>query len=317
MLPLAALLIAAVVFYVEDRTQQEALKSVRHTLEVRSTLRVVLINLLSAEAGLKSYLLNGDAVYLEPLESASTSVPANMERLEASMQGDVDQLGRLRLLRPLVTEQLAALSELQGLGGSTPIFPVHVPAERLASNVATTNEVRSLLDEMSVEEDRLIADRTDAESRVRFWSKVAIGATLLVGLIGGLLGMVHFVSGASRRIRRLAENARQLAEGLPVEPLESSADEIGDLERSLVGAIGLLRSEEAKFGRWSHVFEHSGWGVAVCNNDGDRLDLVNPAYANMHGYNVHQIAGESIFDKCTRHSAGPFWQSSGPRLPHV
>lgn len=45
---------------------------------------------------------------------------------------------------------------------------------------------------------------------------------------------------------------------------------------------------------WSHVIEHSGLGMAVSSAEFDRLVMVNPAYAAMHGQSVHELAGSSM-----------------------
>ncbi len=48
--------------------------------------------------------------------------------------------------------------------------------------------------------------------------------------------------------------------------------------------------------KWGHIFEHAGWGIAVGSSDGNSIDLVNPAFARMHGYDVEELTGTPILD---------------------
>lgn len=48
--------------------------------------------------------------------------------------------------------------------------------------------------------------------------------------------------------------------------------------------------------RWLHVFDHVEWGVVIGSADGITLEMVNPAFARMHGYTVKELAGRPISD---------------------
>ncbi len=48
--------------------------------------------------------------------------------------------------------------------------------------------------------------------------------------------------------------------------------------------------------KWMQVFQEAGWGVAVGSADGTTLEMVNPAYARMHGYTVEELTGRPIMD---------------------
>lgn len=53
------------------------------------------------------------------------------------------------------------------------------------------------------------------------------------------------------------------------------------------------RAEE-KLLRWSHVFEHAGWGIAVNDAASNTIVLLNPAFAEMHGFTVEEMLGTSV-----------------------
>ena len=62
----------------------------------------------------------------------------------------------------------------------------------------------------------------------------------------------------------------------------------------------LLRRKRAEqsLQRWAHIFEHAEWGVAIGSADGRTLEMMNPAYAKMHGFTVEELSGlpiDSVF----------------------
>jgi PAS domain S-box-containing protein len=46
--------------------------------------------------------------------------------------------------------------------------------------------------------------------------------------------------------------------------------------------------------RWRDIFEHAEWGVVVGSADGATFELMNPAFARMHGYSVEELTGRPI-----------------------
>ncbi len=53
--------------------------------------------------------------------------------------------------------------------------------------------------------------------------------------------------------------------------------------------ISERKRTEEELRRWAHIFEHSGWGVAVTDVAVKTLKLLNPAYAAMHGYAQEEL----------------------------
>ena len=51
---------------------------------------------------------------------------------------------------------------------------------------------------------------------------------------------------------------------------------------------------EQSLHRWAHIFEHAEWGVAIGSADGRSLEMMNPAYAKMHGFTVEELSGMPI-----------------------
>ena len=53
---------------------------------------------------------------------------------------------------------------------------------------------------------------------------------------------------------------------------------------------------EEKLEKWAQVFEHADWGIVTGSADGRTLEMMNPAFARMHGYTVEELLGRPIID---------------------
>ncbi len=53
---------------------------------------------------------------------------------------------------------------------------------------------------------------------------------------------------------------------------------------------------EEQLQKWAHLFEHADWGVVTSGADGKILELMNPAFARMHGYTVEELTGRLMTD---------------------
>lgn len=51
------------------------------------------------------------------------------------------------------------------------------------------------------------------------------------------------------------------------------------------------KQSEAILGRCKHIFDHAEWGVIVYDVAAEQIELVNPAFARMHGYTVEELVG--------------------------
>lgn len=63
--------------------------------------------------------------------------------------------------------------------------------------------------------------------------------------------------------------------------------------------ISERKRTEAALLQWANIFKNARWGVAVSDKQGAFIDLLNPAFAKMHGYSIEEIAGKPILDLFT------------------
>lgn len=65
---------------------------------------------------------------------------------------------------------------------------------------------------------------------------------------------------------------------------------------AIIQDVTQRRALESQVERWGHVFKHAGWGMTIGSADGTTLELMNPAFAEMHGYRVKELTGRPIVD---------------------
>ncbi len=248
-LPLAWLLVVAIAFYLVQRDNQSAENWVRHTQEVRSEIQLVHTRVEEAQTGALGYRLTHDSAWLAPYQQAQQTLPAVLNRLEAMVGDNPQQLARVRQIRSLVTEQLGSLHPLSGG------VPAASASPALAESAKTLAAVRQILNDTMKQEDDLLAARRATARSTQANAYAVIVAGVLLAPLCGVLAMLLFTSAVARRIEVLEVNSHRLAEGLPIAAMRSGNDEIGRLEQSLSEAASLLARREADLRRSGEEME--------------------------------------------------------------
>lgn len=65
---------------------------------------------------------------------------------------------------------------------------------------------------------------------------------------------------------------------------------INDLTREKENREALLK--------WGNIFKYADWGVAIVNPENLCLEMLNPAFAKMHGYTVADLVGTPLYELC-------------------
>lgn len=82
---------------------------------------------------------------------------------------------------------------------------------------------------------------------------------------------------------------------IPVEIRAKNVQYRGRRARAtLVRDITERRRTFAALGRWEHLFRHAHFGIASFRDE-MRFELINPAFASMHGYAMEELLGEPIW----------------------
>lgn len=97
----------------------------------------------------------------------------------------------------------------------------------------------------------------------------------------------------------VAETSGQRPDGSRF-PLEVSAAAVEfDGRRHRVAVLRDISERDrtrAALERWAQIFEHAEWGVMVGSPDGTTLELMNPAFARMHGWTVAELSGRPLLE---------------------
>lgn len=87
----------------------------------------------------------------------------------------------------------------------------------------------------------------------------------------------------------------------------TTSDEKLSLQRinQLTHKIIELEEVEKSLKKWADIFDQAQWGIVMCGANSGTLDLMNPAFAQMHGFRSEELTGtpiESIFaPECREH----------------
>jgi PAS domain S-box-containing protein len=125
---------------------------------------------------------------------------------------------------------------------------------------------------------------------------------MVAGIIGPLGGLFMHLIIAGRLVKRLQgvqENARRLAHGLPLEPLNKSFDEIGTLSQQLEDAAFLMRGRERELreseGRYRDLFDRAPIPYEETDAEG-RIRRFNQEVCNLLRCTPDRILGRCAWD---------------------
>lgn len=59
------------------------------------------------------------------------------------------------------------------------------------------------------------------------------------------------------------------------------------------------KAQETELRKWAEIFKHAKWGIAVSSVETRNLTIVNPQFAEMHGYSQEELIGKPIDVHCS------------------
>ena len=170
-----------------------------HTHEVLDEIRDTLATLAIAESSQRTYLITGEAVYLQPYRSAAHAAREHVGRIKSLTVDNPEEQNRIPRLEALVADRLASLRagltirDKEGVEG----------ARRYVLSGKGRREmdgIRDLLSRMQDTELSLLKLR-DAESRLSY--RTALVTQWLTTLIGlGLVGAAYWLTARELETRR-------------------------------------------------------------------------------------------------------------------
>jgi signal transduction histidine kinase/ActR/RegA family two-component response regulator len=204
-----------------------------------TTAQQVLANAVNAESGVRGYAATRDPLFLQPYNVALTRITGDEAALRtaAIAEGDSRAEGTAAATTTRVMADLARLRSAVSAGvPSAALLPARLTEKTTMDTLRA--QIAALVQGPTAISQTRAADITQLESTID-WVSIA---GLVLGLLAGLIGVMLFGSGISRRVARAAANAVRLGEGQPLKPVPmlSARDELGELARSLTRAQQLL-----------------------------------------------------------------------------
>jgi len=216
MVPVPALMLAAVVLSGTLREERQALAAVDHVAIARQRLQEI------------------SAVLLVP------GIPSQDYRELAHMTKDLGPVGsdsdRWREVEAVIQQKLESLAALSGTNS---------PDESLLDkNRQATQSLQSYMNALALEYDQLLSNELSRAERARaeLFAQCFKGAFIF--LLGELLAAIVFVGAVAGQVQTLKVNSRRLAEGLPLEPLFTDNWELNQIGHDLVEASVALSQRE-------------------------------------------------------------------------
>jgi signal transduction histidine kinase/ActR/RegA family two-component response regulator len=202
-----------------------------------SAANQVLADLVNAETGVRGYAATKDLLFLAPTDVALRRTSADRAALRAAATTVADR-GQQESIDATAASALSNLAEIRAATGAGTSAKALLPA--LVTQKATMDRLRGQVAALA---DRADSDRVKQGDRITSLEneiEVLDIAGLVLALLAGVAGVALFTSGIARRVAAAADNADRLGQGLALEPIEPSGDELGRLADSLVRAENLL-----------------------------------------------------------------------------
>jgi signal transduction histidine kinase/DNA-binding response OmpR family regulator/CHASE3 domain sensor protein len=178
-LSLLLLIISSVASFMSIRNLLDSANLVDHTNEVIHELDNVISNLKDAETGQRGYLLTGDESYLQPYIGSFDSAKMHIRNVKGLTVDNPSQLQRGNRLQEVVIMRLSMLQRL--ITQKRNNLPLNT--KELDEGKKYMDEARSIIGEMSNEEQRLLVERTDKMKRFSGYTPVLIVIAAALSLI--------------------------------------------------------------------------------------------------------------------------------------
>jgi signal transduction histidine kinase/ActR/RegA family two-component response regulator len=237
--PLIALIAVTSASLTMEANERQERSAALTALALTASAQQVLADAVNAETGVRGYAATRDPLFLQPYSVSVTRFARDQTALRADAVADGDSRAERMAEATAATE----MAELAGLRSAISVgIPTRALRPGLENGKATMDRLRRQTAALTQKPTAILTARRLEVRRVESTIEwVSIGG-LALGLLAGLIGVLLFGSGISRRVSRAAMNADRLGEGQPVKPvpMPTARDELGRLARSLVRAEDLL-----------------------------------------------------------------------------
>ena len=292
-IPLAALVLAQFAIYRVEGDVASVDQRVVRFYDARATLSQLRLSLSGAQAAASAYVATGERQFAGVFDQAREAVNQSLKRL-SPLIGETVEEGPLAEIRRQADQELSNLSSVR----QSPPDSATAPS-RLSRGKAATSAALAAVAALSDEQERQFADalgQRDAARQRLFRTLMACG---ILGPLGALFMNLVVAGRLSKRIAAVAENARRLAHGLPLDPFRGGSDEISALAQQIEDAAYLLRKREREVKdneqRYRDLFDRAPIAFEETDRDG-MIRRFNQAVCNLLKSPPDQILGRKAWE---------------------
>jgi CHASE3 domain sensor protein len=202
LVPALIISVPAVISYRAEHELSESVQAVGHTLHVEQLIQRLAIAVLDAESGERGFLLTQRSEDRARFEGRAKEIPALVALLSKKTSDNVAQAQNIGRLKLLVEQRLAVLAEAvsfnapDATGNATPGARAEVDSTGMSA-------ISSLLEQMSVEEQRLLNQRQEALANRAHFARIVVWT--LVALAAGFAILVLWLARRISKARSLAK----------------------------------------------------------------------------------------------------------------
>src|SRR5574341_1610993 len=181
-----ALALVAGAFWLSYRSTARLVESSRrvaHTLEVQHGVQELLLGTADEQRATRGYVITGEERYLEPYETATSQIPAELAHLRRLTADNPHQQRRLDSIAPLIEARLEHARKLIELrrGGQA---QAAVQLVRSGEGKELMDKIRRVAAEIAAEEKQLMKERMQrTETDAQRAQAVSILGALVAGLV--------------------------------------------------------------------------------------------------------------------------------------
>jgi len=200
---------------------------------VSSSAQTILVTALNAETGVRGYAASKDPDFLQPYDRALGQRSSQVQSLQAAAAAASES----RQADAIVTSLDVEFSRLDTLRESVSksSTPSAIDAE-LQSGKQGMDTLRAQVEILTAGELAVSASRNSSVARLEGSIEAVDVSGLILALLAGLLGILLFTSGITRRLARSVRNAERLGRGERILFQQAGGDEFDGLDRALRGA---------------------------------------------------------------------------------